>query len=260
MDKGKLKRSGQVLAPSIFTVANMVCGFYALLAAHMGEYTSGGLAIIGGIVFDMLDGRVARLVHGESVFGVEFDSLSDFLTFCVSPAYLVYALLLKDYGVGGFVVAFVFALCGGLRLARFNAVVHVGQGSKTHFQGLPTPAAAGFLASFIILYEIVELDKPARTLSFVMDQIPLVASFVPFVVLALAFLMVSNVPYAAAKRPDLLHPRNVKLMGGVALFLAFLYFYPQNAIFLLFLFYVLSGFTRLFLPRRPVPPVEHPKA
>ena len=187
----------------------MVCGFYALLAAHMGEYTSGGLAIIGGIVFDMLDGRVARLVHGESVFGVEFDSLSDFLTFCVSPAYLVYALLLKDYGVGGFVVAFVFALCGGLRLARFNAVVHVGQGSKTHFQGLPTPAAAGFLASFIILYEIVELDKPARTLSFVMDQIPLVASFVPFVVLALAFLMVSNVPYAAAKRPDLLHPRNV---------------------------------------------------
>lgn len=256
MDKGKLKRSGQILAPSIFTVGNMVCGFYALLAAHMGEYTSGGVAILAGIVFDMLDGRVARMVHGESTFGVEFDSLADFLTFCVSPAYLVYALLLKDYGIGGFAVAFIFALCGGLRLARFNAVVHAGEGSKTQFQGLPTPAAAGFLASFILLYEIVELDQPARTLSFIMDQIPWVAAAAPFVVLVLSFLMVSNVPYAAGKKPDLLHPRNVKLMVGVGLFLVFLYFYPQNALFLLFLFYVLSGFTNLLMPGRPSAPVK----
>jgi CDP-diacylglycerol---serine O-phosphatidyltransferase len=247
MDKDRLKRSGQLLAPSLFTMGNMACGFYALLGAHVGNFSSSGKAILCGVVFDMLDGRVARLVHGESSFGVEFDSLADFLTFGVAPAYLVYALLLKDYGAWGFAAAFFFALCGGLRLARFNAVAQAGHGSKTHFTGLPIPAAAGFLASFVLLYTIVEEQDAAR--GILMSNIPLLAGLGPFLPLLLGFLMVSTIPYGAFKQVDVFDRQNRKLLAVVAFALGLLYLYPQHAIFLLSLLYVLSGLTGLVLRR-----------
>lgn len=260
MDKAKLKRSGQLLAPSIFTIANMACGFYVLLASHMGDFTAAGVAIVAGVVLDMLDGRIARLVRGESPFGIELDSLSDFLTFCVAPAYMMYALFMKDYGLGGFVIVFIFTLCGALRLARFNAVAHAGTGSKKHFQGLPTPAAAGFLASYTLLYEIIELGSPARTMAFLMGWIPLLAPFVPLIMLLLSFLMVSNVPYAAFKQSDAVGGRNYRLLAILVSFLIAFYFYPQNALFLISLFYVLSGFTRLVFRRRELAPEQAPPA
>ena len=241
MDRQQLKRGGQVLAPSIFTMGNMACGFYAIMAAHIGNFTEAGTAILGGIVFDMLDGRVARLVHGESSFGVEFDSLADFLTFCVTPAYMMCALLLKDYGPVGYGASFLYALCGGMRLARFNAVAQAGEGSKKTFQGLPTPAAAGFLASFVLLYEIVEQGKSVKTLSFLMDVIPTIADLGPFLMIALAFLMVSNVPYGAFKQQNALNPHSVRLMLVVGTVLCLLYFYTENALFLISISYVLSG-------------------
>jgi CDP-diacylglycerol--serine O-phosphatidyltransferase len=219
----------------------MACGFYAIMSAHIGNFTAAATAILGGIVFDMLDGRVARLVHGESSFGVEFDSLADFLTFSVTPAYMMCALLLKDYGPVGYGSSFLFALCGGLRLARFNAVANAGEGSKKFFQGLPTPAAAGFLASFVLLYEIVEQGKNVKTLDFLMGVIPMIAGLGPFLMIALAFLMVSNVPYGAFKQQNALNPHSVRLMLIVAAVLSFLYFYPENALFLIALSYVLSG-------------------
>lgn len=232
----------------------MACGFYAIMAAHIGNFTEAAIAILGGIVFDMLDGRVARLVSGESSFGVEFDSLADFLTFCVTPAYMMCALLLKDYGPVGYGASFLFALCGGLRLARFNAVAQAGEGSKKFFQGLPTPAAAGFLASFVLLYEIVEQGKSVDTLSFLMHFIPAIAGFGPFIMIALAFLMVSNVPYGAFKQQNALNPHSVRLMIAVTAVLSLLYFYPENALFLITVSYVLSGLFGALLnlfPKRP---------
>ena len=256
MDKEKLKRSGQVLAPSIFTMGNMACGFYSLNAANVGDFPAAATAILAGIAFDMLDGRVARLVHGESMFGVEFDSLSDFLTFGVAPAHMMCQLLLKDYGVWGYVVAFVYALCGGLRLARFNAVAHEGKSSKTHFTGLPIPAAAGCLASFVLLYHLVEAADPEASLGFFMAAIPRLAGVGPFFVAALAFLMVSTIPYGAFKQTDLSHPSNRKLLAVVAAAGAALYLWPSRAIFVIFLVYVLSGLAGLAI-RRPTTPYPH---
>ncbi|TBR22473.1 CDP-diacylglycerol--serine O-phosphatidyltransferase [bacterium] len=256
MDKEKLKRSGQVLAPSIFTMGNMACGFYALNAANVGDFPAAATAILGGIAFDMLDGRVARLVHGESAFGVEFDSLSDFLTFGVAPAHMMCQLLLKDYGVWGYVVAFAYALCGGLRLARFNAVAHSGKGSKTHFTGLPIPAAAGCLASFVILYHVVESADPAKALGPFLWAIPLLANGGPFFVGILAFLMVSTIPYGAFKQADLFHRDNRKLLVVVAAVLGALYVWPSRAVFVIFLVYVLSGLAGLAF-RRPSVPYPH---
>ena len=249
MDKLRLKRSGQLLAPSLFTMGNMACGFYALSAANIGDFAAAGTSILVGIVFDMLDGRIARLVHGESSFGVEFDSLSDFLTFGVAPAYMMYALLLKDYGFFGYAAAFLFALCGGLRLARFNAVAQAGTGSKTHFTGLPIPGAAGLLASFVLLYVAVEQQDPSHPLSFLTNQILRMAGLGPGLVLLLAFLMVSTIPYGAFKQADILQPQNRKLLVAVLVVMGLLYIYPKNALFLLFLLYAVSGLTGLFLRR-----------
>jgi CDP-diacylglycerol--serine O-phosphatidyltransferase len=250
MEHVSLKRRGQVLAPSLFTMGNMACGFYSLLAADMGDFNGAATSILGGIVFDMLDGRVARMVHGESSFGVEFDSLSDFLTFGVAPAHMMCQLLLKDYGFGGYVVAFAYALCGGLRLARFNAVAHAGKGSKTHFTGLPIPAAAGCLASFVLLYHVVEAGDPSAALGPLMWAIPRLAGAGPSFVGVLAFLMVSTIPYGAFKQADLFHPENRTLLVVVAAVLGALYLWPSRAIFVIFIVYVLSGLAGLAL-RRP---------
>lgn len=241
MDKLTLKRGGQFLAPSIFTVGNMACGFYTLLAAYRGEFSAAATAIILGMVFDSLDGRVARLVHADSSFGVEFDSLSDFLTFGVAPAYMMYAFMLKDYGVWGYPMAFVFALCGALRLARFNAIAHDSGGSKTHFTGLPIPGAAGFLASFVLLYQIVEEGRPAHTWKLLMAQIPSLTGLVPAMVLAAAFLMVSTIPYPAFKQSQAVRPHSVKRLLGLFVLGVLLFIYWQNAVFLLFFGYTLLG-------------------
>lgn len=254
MDRLTLKRSGQVLAPSLFTVGNMGCGFYALLASHQNEFSAASTAIILGMIFDSLDGRVARLVHGESAFGVEFDSLSDFLTFGIAPAHMMYAFILKDYGAWGYPMAFLYAMCGGLRLARFNAVAHETGGSKTHFTGLPIPAGAGFLASFVLLYQIVEEGKSVHTFKPLMSQVPLLYTLTPAMVVVLAFLMVSTIPYLAFKKSPaaeiepggeekktILPPRAIKTLIGFVLGGFLLFNYPQNTLFMIFLLYVISG-------------------
>ena len=241
MDKQVLKRGGRVLAPSLFTLGNMACGFYALLSSVRGEFLPSATAIIAGMVFDALDGRVARLVHGESSFGVEFDSMADFLTFGVAPAHMMYAFILKDYGLLGYPIAFLYALCGGLRLARFNAMAHDHAGSKTHFTGLPIPGAAGFLASFVLLYQIIEEGRPARTWKFLMDQIPSLYGLAPLMVVAAALLMVSTIPYPAFKQSGVLRPKSLwailALLGVGLLVVA----YPLMVIFVVFLFYALLG-------------------
>jgi len=241
MDRLTLKRGGQVLAPSVFTVGNMACGFYALLSAYRGEFSAAATAVILGMAFDALDGRVARLVHGDSAFGVEFDSLSDFLTFAVAPAYMMYAFLLKDYGVWGYPMAFLFALCGALRLARFNAVAHDAGGSKTHFTGLPVPGAAGFLASFVLLYQIIEEGRPAHTWKLLMAQIPSLYGLAPVMVVGAAFLMVSPIAYPAFKQLPLLRLRSAWRIMGLVLLAAVVCIYPQTAAFVVFFAYTLLG-------------------
>jgi CDP-diacylglycerol--serine O-phosphatidyltransferase len=263
VDRQSLKRGGRVLAPSLFTLGNMACGFYALLSSVRGEFISSAYAIIAGMVFDALDGRVARLVHGESSFGVEFDSMADFLSFGVAPAHMMYAFILKDYGFWGYPMAFMYALCGGLRLARFNAMTHDGQGSKTHFTGLPIPGGAGFLASFVLLYQIIEEGRPAHTWKILMDQIPLLYGLAPFMTIGIALLMVSTIPYPAFKQPGVIRPKS---LPAILLLLSvgfLLFYYPLMVIFIVFFFYVLLGpvswVTRLIgraFGWRPVPPHE----
>ena len=241
--------------PSLFTMGNMACGYYSVLASSRGDFASAATSILAGIVFDMLDGRVARLVRGESTFGVEFDSLADFATFGVAPAYMMYAFTLKDYGAWGVPLSFSFALAGGLRLARFNAVAHAGTGSKSHFQGLPIPAGAGFLASFVLVYDILE-NRPPGSLGPIMSKVDILPWAAPFVVVGLALLMVSSIPYGAFKQVKLLGRKNLPLLVAVLAVAGLVYFYPQNALFVIFLLYVISGLTGI--TGRPKKTADHP--
>src|SRR5438128_5012099 len=140
---------GLVLLPSLLTTGNLFCGFFALLLTVEGRFSDAALAIFVAMVMDMLDGRIARLMKATSQFGVEFDSLADVVSFCVAPAFLLYTFALSRLGRPSWLGAFLFVICGALRLARFN--VHTGTGDRRFFIGLPTPAAAGLVAATVLL-------------------------------------------------------------------------------------------------------------
>lgn len=223
-------KKGIYILPNLFTTANLFCGFFAVIRAINGDYVAAAWAILFAGVFDFLDGRMARLTHTQSEFGLAYDSLVDLGSFGLAPALLVYTWALSYFNRFGWTAAFLFVACGALRLARFN--VQAESVEKKHFQGLPIPGAAYFLASFLILYSHVfgeiKPDVPARI--FV-----LLSTFV------LAVLMVSNVPYKSFKGLD--HHRRahffflVLLVGGLFIMASA----PQIMIFVATLVYVVVG-------------------
>jgi CDP-diacylglycerol--serine O-phosphatidyltransferase len=139
------------LIPNFVTTANMFCGFYSIIAAIKSDFTTASWAILAAAVFDALDGRIARLARATSQFGVEYDSLSDLVSFGMAPAVLLHQWALEPFGRLGWLAAFLFLVCGALRLARFN--VTTANLPKGYFQGLPIPAAAGMVATFIIFIQ-----------------------------------------------------------------------------------------------------------
>jgi CDP-diacylglycerol--serine O-phosphatidyltransferase len=156
------------LLPNLMTAGNLFCGFAATLKmVQAALLVDDGLSpdrkvyaailfILGACVFDLLDGRLARLGGNESPFGREFDSLADIVSFGVAPALLMFQIVLHDFP-HGWLVAFLYLLCGALRLARFNCIAAAGNGGGgKDFKGFPIPAAAGLIASvtlFILWYE-----------------------------------------------------------------------------------------------------------
>lgn len=260
----KLKRTGAVALPSAFTIGNMAFGFFAIMRAIEKDFSTAGWFIIGAMVMDSLDGRVARMVKGESSFGIEIDSLADFLSFGIAPAITMYLFHLKDYEWGG-PVAFIYALCGCLRLARFNVMSHNKQASKQSFTGLPIPGAAGILASFLIVYSLLETAPTGRSMQPLMNQMPFIYNTIPFLMLGLGFLMVSTVPYAAFKQGNLLRPKTLGGMMFIVVLGFFVIRYPRDTIFLIFALYVLSGILawvfkaiKMLAFRKQQPPPQQP--
>jgi CDP-diacylglycerol--serine O-phosphatidyltransferase len=214
------------IVPSVLTTANLFCGFYGIIAALREDFYQAAIAILIAVVFDGLDGKIARLTKTTSNFGVEYDSLADLLSFGVAPSLILYLWALEPVGRFGWIAAFIFLICGALRLARFN--VQVGQSATFHFTGLPIPAAAGMVASLILLgKDFITLAEPK-----------------PMVILGvacgLALLMISNIKYRSFKNIRLKgrHPNQFILLiiPILALILK-----PELLIFALFVVYVVSG-------------------
>ncbi|QDE40482.1 CDP-diacylglycerol--serine O-phosphatidyltransferase [Luteibacter pinisoli] len=186
------RHRGIYLLPNLFTTGAMFAGFYAIVSAIHGNYATAALAVFVAGILDGMDGRIARLTNTQSEFGVQFDSLSDLVSFGLAPALVMYTWSLSslaDYGRTwgkiGWAAAFIYAVCAALRLARFNT--QVGVADKRYFQGLASPAAAALCMSFV--WTMTKFDIPGPDVAFFAMPLAVIAGL----------LMVSNVRYYSFK-------------------------------------------------------------
>jgi CDP-diacylglycerol---serine O-phosphatidyltransferase len=218
---------GVYLLPNLFTSGNLFCGFWSIIAVFQDQYYYGAVAILLAAVFDMLDGKVARLAGATSKFGIQYDSLADLVSFGIAPAILAFNWALRPYGKFGWFAAFLFVACGALRLARFN--VMAASGDTKYFKGLPIPAAASTIALTILLYlEWIETG-------LVKDVVILVLIYV------LAFLMVSNIRYSSFKELNLAKRQSFSLLIFIVLSMIVIFMKPVLMLSAFALFYVTSG-------------------
>jgi len=213
------------ILPNACTSMNLFCGYLSIIMTSQGEFLAAGWLILVANIFDILDGRLARLTSVESRFGAELDSLADLVSFGVSPAFLVYTRYLEHDRISGLVVTGIFVLCGALRLARFNVTPHSKQDV---FEGLPIPAGAGILATMTI-YEM-------QFFNFM--KIP--AAVIPAVVILTSFLMVSKIEYPAMKKTP---KTSRKRQFVVAFLLVALVVNPPITLFFLSWGFALYGLT-----------------
>ncbi|MDT8407145.1 MAG: CDP-diacylglycerol--serine O-phosphatidyltransferase [Methylococcales bacterium] len=232
------RHRGIYLLPNLFTTGAMFAGFYAITSAINNRFEVAAIAIFVALVLDGLDGRVARLTNTQSRFGVEYDSLSDMVSFGAAPALVMYLWLFSGMGKFGLFAAFVHLAGGALRLARFNAQVETAD--KRYFQGLPSPAAAAILAGLI--WVTLEYHWP---LEFV--QFP-----AALLTIATGLLMVSNFRYFSFKDFDLKNKVPFVMAIAVMLLLALIMTQPHLILFAFFLGYAISGpvFTLVMRRRR----------
>ncbi len=221
--------------PNLFTSANLFCGFYAIIAAIQGSFVKAAIAIMLATIFDALDGKIARITRTVSKFGLEYDSLSDAISFGVAPAILAYLWALEPFGRLGWLAALLFVACGVLRLARFNTLAdRVG---SEYFMGLPIPAAAFMIASTVLLLN--RLGGGNGTTKHVTILI---------MIYVLSFLMVSTIRYFAFKRTGLFKTMKFNMLVVVILLFIVIAAEPSVTFFLIVLSYILSGpFTSLWL-------------
>lgn len=198
--------------PNSFTALNMACGLYSIILGWEGNYYYASMILVLGAIFDSVDGRVARMTGTQSAFGEQFDSLSDVISFGAAPAFLVYNKFLSGLGRVGLMAAFIFALCGALRLARFNA--NIDRVSSDYFQGLPIPSGALGLIGITLF----SLEFPQ-----VMDYKYLIVLYVVFY----AFLMISNIPFNSFKNSEWVRKHKKRVLFIMFILAALTFVYEQ---------------------------------
>lgn len=220
-------KKGIYVLPNLFTTASLFCGFYSIIASVKGHFSIAATAIIVAIILDGLDGRIARMTNTMSKFGAEYDSLSDLVSFGVAPAVLMYTWSLFIYGKWGWVAAFLFVVCGALRLARFNVQINLIDGRV--FNGLPIPAAAAVTATGVLLYYYLGGEGKFSNLSVTMS------------VVGLSLLMVSSIKYYSFKDLNFFARQPFVSFFMIILILIIVVVEPQIMIFTFSAGYSLSG-------------------
>ena len=221
------ERKGIYILPNLFTSASLFGGFYAIIAATQGRYEAAAVSILISAILDGLDGRVARLTHTSSQFGVEYDSLSDVIAFGVAPGILAFQWALRPFGRFGWLAAFLFVVCGALRLARFN--VQKNTTDPNYFRGLPIPAGACFIASLILFVD---------ELGGMPEDWPLLIVVTIYII---SFLMVSTISYPSFKKLEIRNQKHFNVLVSLILILIVIAYKPKIMIFFVMFFYVLSG-------------------
>lgn len=233
------------ILPNLLTTGNLFFGFLCIVKALQGQFGWAAAAVMLAALFDVLDGRVARLTRGTSEFGVQYDSICDVVSFGVAPAFLMYQFGLHNLGRVGWIVCFLFMACGALRLARFNVQSSIGKASGD-FTGLPIPMAAIVMACFVSLQVDLEANPeayswlPAEWLAVLVT--PRVRNgFMIVMGPVLAMAMVSNIIYRSHKVLKVRSVKPFKLLVLVVLFTGLLAYEPELVGFVLVTFYACSG-------------------
>jgi len=262
---GRIRRRGIYWLPNLFTTVALFAGFFSIVQAMNGHFDQSALAIFVALVFDGLDGRVARFTHTQSAFGAEYDSLSDMVSFGVAPALVMYEWALRDFSAAqnipllgpwvttklGWIAAFIYCACAALRLARFNTQLEVAD--KRFFQGLPSPAAACLVAGLVWAMSEHQIQgSDVKWFAWILTTFA-------------GLTMVSNFKYYSGKdintRKSVSFPALVAIALSVVGLLAMSSTLPE-LLFLVFVCYALSGYVlaawsmarRRNVSRSPLPP------
>jgi len=239
-------RRGVYLLPNLLTTGGLFAGFYSIVATMNGNYLVAGWFVLVAAVFDGLDGKVARITNTTSKFGVEYDSLADLVAFGVAPALMMYAWALKPFGKLGWLAAFLYVVCGALRLARFNVQITTVESKR--FVGLPIPAAAGMSASLVIFFHHLGGTGTIKKVSVLL------------LIYVLAALMVSNIRYYAFKDPELIRRQPFGFLVLAIIFIIVIVAQPEIMLFSLACLYVASGPVGSLVNRFRKPPANTEKA
>ncbi len=226
-DRRESLKRGVYILPNLFTTGGLFAGFYGIVSTMNGHYNVAAWFILVSAVFDALDGKVARLTGTTSRFGVEYDSLADLVAFGVAPGLLMYAWALKPFGKLGWLAAFLFVVCGALRLARFNVQVDTVESKR--FVGLPIPAAAGMVASCVLLFFHLGGSGTIKKVSILL------------LIYVLAYLMVSNIRYYSFKDPELVRRQPFGILVLAIILIIVIVAQPEIMLFAFASLYVASG-------------------
>ncbi|AAV82020.1 CDP-diacylglycerol--serine O-phosphatidyltransferase [Idiomarina loihiensis] len=221
------KSRGIYLLPNLFTTAGLFSGFYAIVASMNDRFIEAAVAIFIAMVFDGLDGRVARMTNTESDFGAEFDSMADIVSFGMAPALVMYNYALADLGKIGWLAAFIFVAGGALRLARFNT--NLGSSDKNFFQGLAIPSAAAIVAGLVWVgaeYGVEGSDM---------------GGFAAVITICAGLLMVTNFRYHSFKDVDWKGKVSFLVILVIVLVFVIVATQPSLVLFSIFFLYALSG-------------------
>jgi CDP-diacylglycerol--serine O-phosphatidyltransferase len=227
IDMSENMRKGIYILPNLFTTGSLFAGFYSMVSTMNGDFRNAAIWVLVSSIFDGLDGKVARLTGTSSKFGVEYDSLADLVAFGVTPGLLMYSWALKPFGRLGWLAAFLFVVCGALRLARFNVQVNTVESKR--FVGLPIPAAASMVSATVLLFYHLNWESSYRRVAILV------------LIYSLAFLMVSSIKYYSFKDPGIIKRQPFAFLVLAVLLLIIIAAEPVVMLFVLFVCYIASG-------------------
>ncbi len=217
------------ILPNLFTAASIFTAVVAMVSAINGDFEKSAWLIFLSLVFDGLDGRVARLTHTTSRFGVEFDSLADIIAFGVAPALLLYLFAGEEYGRFGVLIVALYIIFGAIRLARFN--IMSPKTDPSVFIGVPIPAAAIFVSIWVLMFNRYDSLHSLKIILLIS-------------VLMISLLMVSNIRYPSFKKIGLEKPALTKTLVALIIVASLLYLYPVEGFALSITAYMVWGVAR----------------
>jgi CDP-diacylglycerol--serine O-phosphatidyltransferase len=220
-------KKGIYVLPNLFTTASLFAGFYSIIASVQEKYLVAAVAILVSLVFDGLDGRIARFTNTTSKFGAEYDSLADLIAFGVAPSLLAYIWAMSSDGKLGWMAGFLFVACGALRLARFN--IQIGIIDSKVFNGLPIPAAASVVATIVIFFDFIGIEGKYHN------------SYLTYSIILLSLLMVSSIKYYSFKDIKLYARMPFTPFLVVIGIVLFIYYRPEIMGFVIMVGYAISG-------------------